>query len=468
MIMTHPRRDRGSLIIFAMVISLVIALSIASYISLGMSNLRISNRAFYANAAINLAETGLEQAMWSINKAVDGDASAWTGWTTDANGAWRNFSGFSLDANSSGNVRVYVRGHTLAMAPVIVARATITPSNGTPIDKWILVSLVKRSLFANGLVAKNTLTFSGGNAVVDSYDSRLGAYDAPLGGGARNKYARGSAGSASVSVSSFSLSNSNIFGYVSIGTADYSGLSVGPNGVVGDFGAANGSIDYSRVTTDFTTNFEDATAPSTGGYTIGAIGGAYTLPRLLDFPAADGKYYYNIPSISLSGPASRILDIDAGRDVVIRITTTSGTGISVSGNASIQVPASSSLSVYVANDVAIGGRGVLNSNDPWNFQLWATDNTSAVGTQNVSVSGNGQLNAVVYAPNADVTMNGGGSSGQVSGAVVANDIRVTGGSEFHYDEALSDMTDGNPFGISSWNELTTAAERALYSSVLSF
>lgn len=463
-----PAASRGSMLVVAMLLVAAIGISLVSYLNIGQTNLRISNRAFYANAAINLAETGLEQAMWSINKAVDGEASAWTGWTTDANNAWRNFSGFDFDANSTGNVRVYVRNHTLAIAPVIVARATITPFQGNPIEKWIRVSLTKRSLFANGLVAKETLTFSGGNASVDSYDSRLGAYNAALGGGTHNRYARGSAGSGSVAVNSFTLSNSDIWGYVSIGTSDYSGLDVGPNGTVGDFTTAAGTVDLSRVTTDFTTNFEDAVAPANAGYAIGAINGATALPRALDLPAADGKFYYDVTSISLSGPASRVLSIVANNDVVIRITGAGATGVSVTGNASIQVAPLATLALYAANNVSIGGNGIANSNDPAAFQLWSTKTAGSAGSQSVSVSGNGQLSAVVYAPNADVSMNGGGAAGSVYGAVVADTITITGGSEFHYDEALSDMTDGNPFGIASWNELTSGAGRSLYSSVLSF
>ncbi|WP_324726022.1 DUF7305 domain-containing protein [Actomonas aquatica] len=464
-----PSRRRGSLLVVAMLLLAAIGVSLASYLNIGQTNLRISNRAFYANAAINLAETGLEQAMWSINKAVDGAPNAWNGWSADANNAWRNFTGFDFDANSTGNVRVYVRNHTLGIAPVIVARATITPAQGDPIEKWIRVSLTKRSLFANGLVAKDTLTFSGGNASVDSYDSRLGVYNASLGAGANNRFPRGSAGSGSVAVNSFTLSNSDIFGYVSIGTADYSGLDVGPNGVVsGNFAAAAGTIDYSRVTTDFTTNFEDAAAPTTAGYSIGSINSAFTLPRALDLPAADGKFYYDVTSISLSGPSSRILSIAPGRDVVIRITSASGTGVSVGGNASIQVLGSATLELYAASNISIAGRGIANANDPAAFQFWSTRAAGAPGSQSVDISGNGQLSAVVYAPNADVSMNGGGVSGSVYGAVVSNTITINGGSEFHYDEALSDMTSGNPFGIANWTELTTSSARSLYSGILSF
>ena len=147
-----------------------------------------------------------------------------------------------------------------------------------------------------------------------------------------------------MNVNSFSLSNSSIYGNVSIGTPDYSGLNVGPNGLVGDFGTSAGTVDYGKMTTDFTTNFEDATAPTTGGYTIAAINSATTLPRGGDLPAADGTFYYDVSSISLSGAPSKVLNIGAGSDIVIRISAGTGsTGVSVSGNASIKVLAGASL-----------------------------------------------------------------------------------------------------------------------------
>jgi hypothetical protein len=455
--------------ITAMILTLAMGIALVSFLKLGQTTLEISNRAFHANAAMNLAESGLEQAMWSIGKAVDGDASAWTGWTTSGANARRKFTGFTYDANTTGYARVYVRNYALASAPTIIVRGTITPVSGPIIEKWVVVSLFQRSLFANGLVAKDTLTFSGGNAVVDSYDSRSGAYNAALGGGLFNRNDNGSAGSASVSVNSFTLSNSSIYGNVSIGTSDYTGLDVGPGGLVGAFGTSAGTVDYSKVTTDFTTNFEDAVSPATAGYTITGINSPTALPRFGDIPAADGTYYYDVPGIALSGAVAQKLDISAGMDVVIRITAAAGTtGVSVTGNASINVLAGGSLEMYTEADVLITGGGIANSNDPEAFMFYSTRVASASGSQSVSISGNGQLSAVVYAPNSNVTMNGGGASGHVYGAVVADNISVTGGSEFHYDEALASMTTGNPFGVSQWAELTSATQRNLYTSIMSW
>lgn len=462
-------RERGSVLLVALIFSVIIAISLNSFISLGKTNLNLSLRSFYGNSALNLAESGLEQAMWSINEAVEGGSDAWTGWTVSGDNAWKNFTGLDADANAAANVRVYVQNHTLSAAPVIIARSTITPVGSSSLEKWIKVRLTKRSVFANGLVARNSLRFSGGNAEVDSYDSRLGPYDAPLGMGLFNKYDRGSAGSASISVSSFTLSNSKIFGFAAIGTSDYSGLSVGPNGIIGSFGGAAGTIDYGRVATDFVTNFADVTAPSTAGYTIGAITSATVLPLGGHLPAADGKFYYNISSISLSGGPSKTLNIAPLAHVVIRITAAPGySGVKLTGNASINVLPLANLEMYVNCDVDIAGRGIANLNSPDAFHLRSTKVAGSVGVQDIKISGNGQLSAVVYAPNADVTLNGGGSSGGVFGSIIADNISVTGGSSFHYDESLPTTSSGSPFGVSNWQELTTVSQRAAYSGLLSF
>jgi Tfp pilus assembly protein PilX len=124
---------RGSVLIVAMILVAVIGISLASYLSLNMNSTRLSQRSYMATAAMNLADTGVEEAVWSINQAVGGGTGAWTDWasvgTTDRR---RNFSGFTLGAGLTGNVRVFVENANLTAAPRVAARATITPSSGVP------------------------------------------------------------------------------------------------------------------------------------------------------------------------------------------------------------------------------------------------------------------------------------------------------------------------------------------------
>lgn len=296
---TSPKR--GSLLIVAMLFSAIIALSLGSFLSLANQSSKLSYRSFYAGASMNAAETGLEQAMWAVNKRLAGETSVWTnnGWTiTAAGSARRTFTLDPLSGGATAQVKVLVSSASLAGAnPYVISRSIITPTRGAPIERWIRISLSKRSRFSNGLVAKDSIRLNGTNPYVDSYDSRLGAYDAPLAGGGTNRFARGTAGSSSIKADTFNLGNAKVWGSAIIGTKDSSGLKVGPQGSVGPFGTPAGTIVSANVQTEFTANFDDVAHPGAyagiGAYNIATINDTLTLPRLLDLPSADGKYYYN-------------------------------------------------------------------------------------------------------------------------------------------------------------------------------
>lgn len=485
--------QRGSVLIVSLLISAVIAIALASYLKLGANAMQLSHRALYSNAAINLAETGLEEAIWSINRALESDPDAWIGWEQPGTSLRkRTFDKFSLNQGITGEVTVYVE-HAFddpdavgPNAPVIHTRASLTPTIGAEIQKWVSVELTRRSLFSNGLLAKNRIQFNGNNAMVDSYDSRLGHYDEDLGNGKRNRFANGPAASISTETGkdiNFDQQNANIFGYVSVGTTKVDeGLKIGSQGTLsGDLNAAEGTIDYTRATPNFTANLADAAVPTLNGspLPITKIDSTIELPRQLDIDNGmlrseeEGEaYYINVGSIDLNG--GKTLTIKPGYKVVLFVTAAQGTlGINVGGNDSnyIKVSSGSSLSIYTAANVKIAGSGIINegsNSTPSSFMLWGTGtpvpDANKTQRQAIVIRGNGNLSAVVYAPNADVTASGGGSGGSISGAIVGNNIAIEGGSEFHYDQALADLNKGRPFGIGQWNELTTSEDRAKVAS----
>ena len=278
---------RGSLLITALILAAVIAISLGSFLNLAVQSSRLSYRSFYAGAAMNAAETGLEEGMWAVNKRLAGDTSVWSnnGWTIlDTGAVRRTFNLGTVSGGATASVNVYVSSANLVGAtPSVIARSIITPKSGPTIEKWINISLAKRSRFSTGLVAKDVIRFSGNNASVDSYDSRLGAYNASLGSGKYNKYDRGSAGSSSVEVASVDVGNADIWGFVVVGTSDETGVSMGKQGTIGPFGTPTGTKVGSHIMTDFTANFDDVSHPATytgsGAYTINGITGTTTLPR---------------------------------------------------------------------------------------------------------------------------------------------------------------------------------------------
>jgi hypothetical protein len=71
-----------------------------------------------------------------------------------------------------------------------------------------------------------------------------------------------------------------------------------------------------------------------------------------------------------------------------------------------------------------------------------------------TLNGNGEFTGVLVAPNAAITMNGGGNSAQdFTGALMVNSVRMNGHFNFHYDEALGRMPGNGRALITSWNEI---------------
>jgi Tfp pilus assembly protein PilX len=457
---TSPASRRGAVLIVALLLATGLAIAIGSYLSITKTNLKISGRAFHNNTAMNLAETGLEEALWSINRNLEGNAAAWTGWTRDGSEATRTFGPVDLGQNTVGSTRVHVSNtSTSGSAPVIAVRATVSPNNQAPIEKWVSVSLRKRSKFANGLVAKESIVFRGTNASVDSWNSVSGGTIVPYSAGVRLD--GGTVGSISVSVDAVLVKNADIWGYVATGFDDVTNTVGAGGSILGADSAAKdkttwdvATVDPDRVSTDFTSSMDPVTAPATT-YALGSVSNDLTLPRSGDTPAADGKYYYSTTSVSLT---NKTLTVTGSKNVVLVATGNVSTG---GGSGSIQINNGSRLELYAAADVTLSGNGVANgtssattavAQQPINFQIWGTNPTA----QNIDIKGNGVLSAIVYAPSAAVFING---NGDVLGSVVAKNVTMVGNAAFHYDESLADFGGSSPYGISRWTELTSAAQR---------
>lgn len=120
------------------------------------------------------------------------------------------------------------------------------------------------------------------------------------------------------------------------------------------------------------------------------------------------------------------------------------------GNKNVNILPGGSLILYVYGDIKISGNGSFNNQSthpsvsgamglPQNLIIFGTRKMDEA-PQSFTVSGNGVLSAAVYAPNADVTANGGGSSGAVYGAIVSRSITVHGSpGPFHADKNLGQV-----------------------------
>ena len=447
------RAQRGTLIVITMIFCSLLGIALTSYVVLNSQSLKLAQRSFFGAEAMNMAEAGMEEALWSFNQTWRGEAGAWDGWTISGNAATRTFTDFSLPSGASGSVKVYVDRYNppAAVQPKVLVEASVRlPTSDVVLTKTVEAKIKRRSYFAAGLVAKNSLKFSGNNASVDSWisdpdnDSSTAVipYDA-----ATNRRDKGSVGATAVTAT-IAVGNADIFGTAAVGDVNPTAISVGSNGKVGPFGTGNGVKDPANVATDFSANMEIVSNP-TGGTTVGSIGatlgtaGTTTMWRTGSLNHSV-TIYGNVTLVLTAGPGTQAVNL---------------TGID-----QITIAAGSTLTIYTEGDVKIAGNGLLNGNSaPDTFQLWGTSTSPTM--QDIQIAGNGALKGIVYAPNGDIKING---DGDVMGAVVGEEITLTGNALFHYDESLANWGANTPFGIYRWREITSPTEKASFATLLAF
>ncbi|MBI3887270.1 MAG: hypothetical protein HY302_16315 [Opitutae bacterium] len=371
------------------------------------------------------------------------------------------------DSHSTSTTTAAPAGSTSGLI-VIVVKATITPAagNGPSVSKYVEVTLSRRSYFGLGLVARDSITFAGTPAV-DSWNSDPdnSSATAAIAYSTTVRTSNATVATTSSAAGAVNIGNGDILGYLRTGGG---APTIGASGKV--HAAGSTLHNPARVSTDFSAAFPTVTVPSpsvTNSVTT-PITATTSFPRTGDSAASDGAYYYNFTSsalIDLTG-GSKVLTV-AQNCVFILNNHALLTAINLSGNASASINATASLQIYTNGNLSLAGNGVVNAATQHVKCLIFSTNTGT-SAQTISISGNGSLKACLYAPYADVTINGGGSSGGVYGSVIGKTIAMNGGCNFHFDESLQVGASTNPVRVGKWKELRTASERAAYESALSF
>jgi hypothetical protein len=152
---------------------------------------------------------------------------------------------------------------------------------------------------------------------------------------------------------------------------------------------------------------------------------------------------YQVTDLSMSGNDSLLV---LGTNVTLYITR----DFSMTGNSQVIIAPGASLKVFVGGDVNLAGNGIFNYTlDASHFSLYGLPTN-----HNIAISGNAAFTGVVYAPQADLVMNGSGNTiYDVVGAIVANTATLHGHFQFHYDEALGRAKIQSKYNVASWHEI---------------
>lgn len=411
---------RGSALLSVLIIAILMLGVLGAYLGAVTQEVRYSHLSRARFQAVNMSEAGLEHALNAMM------TKNWTGWLWNAANSSYNRT-FTMPGwnGEEGTIKVCVRKIN-SSNPEVIAE-TVLKHGGGEVTKQLHVTLEKRGLFANGITARRQINFKGNSVNIDSYSSSVGPYQF------NTRRDKGSVASALVTTdTTVSIQNADVFGYVATaGSNPY----VGPNGSIRGYDTPNGvNVDENRISRDFYAEFPSTDVPS--------FSGAYTsIGSSVGYHGTSTKY--RISSINLKNKDTLTIRGD--------VTMLVQGSIDVKGE--IVVEPNSSLTLYVEGSITVGGNGVVNqTNIPSNLVIYGLGSSGTL-----KLHGSGAMQGVVYAPNYDVELKGGGGTGAMHGAVVGDTVTINGNYEFHYDEDLDNFGGGGRLRVANWVELEPTA-----------
>lgn len=429
--------ERGAAMLAALCFSTVMAIALASYLSLCYRTLELSSRSVQGTQSVELAETGMEEALWALNK------NDWSSWTIVGTTATRTISGFTFDNNVTGRVELTVTSYNgTAGTRTVTVRGVTTDSDGQTMTRTLTSTSEQAPLFVNALAAtSSTVTFTSGGTV-DSYDSTLGTYASQTPGySAVIASDMTPSGSATVG-----LVNAQVKGYVA------SQFSTGPSysssaRLIGPSTPGTTKIDTSRISTSpYQPIFTIKTITGTGTTLSTPSGGSTTT---LGSPSDTTPRIYYSTGLNLTSTTKIIINGP------VRLVVSGSFYIGLNGGTpSIEVTSNGTLEVFAAGDIAIYGNGMNNKTlDPSRMVIYGT-NTLTVPDMNTTVPFYG----AIYTPNGNFTVAG---NSAIYGSVVAKKISFTGSApQVHYDVNLRNKVFtgvDTPYAISDWRESTNGS-----------
>jgi hypothetical protein len=455
-IASKPNRNDGNVIVIALFIAFILGLALASYLKLVDNRSRGVARSQLWNESMVVTEAGIEDALGFINKFVNISSQKITDWTSAyAVDNWQNSGNVYwvtryLDDTKTRYYTVYITN--VATGPIIRSTGYVPApawlSGGQPISRTVMIGTKTDSYFNAAMAALGTINLKGNNIATDSFDSSATNYPGYWTNTIRS--ANGDVVTDSVITNStLNVGNANVAGHIKTGPGGI--LAYNANCSVGDLPWVDSftpGIKPGWYTDDMNVLFKDVKIPNVTWWNAAGAGtgGPGTV---------NSKYYDHVFTSAASGGYYTLSD--SGNIYV-------GTNVTVT----IKVP--QTVGTFAPNYLYVAGTGASSGKfvayiDCANVTLGTDDkpqsglagNMAFLGTPNctsLSYKGNGDFTGVMYMPQADFQLAGGGS-GIVDfiGSSVTRTVQMNGHYHFHFDEALRKWSPDGAYIAALWVEL---------------
>ncbi len=388
---TLPDAARGSVTLVSLCLMTTLGIALASYLALTSRSAQLSIRLLNRERAQQLAQVGLEEALWALNQ------NNWAGSGAEGSTAWA-VSGANRTATltyalsgkgGSGQVVLTVANYasTGPTWPTIASTATVTLPSGETFTKSVQATTGPAPLFNNAIASADSYVSFVAGGTVDSWNSDpdnnsatpMVAYSFTAGTPVNYSAVVAGRGNGSYGVL---LTQATVRGYVATFglPVSYSTSGSPAASVVGPTTASGTAIDSARLGKSAFVPIADVftVTPPTLNVTsfnliqflLNLIGGVLNLPAgvnnckingdlTIDPP---GPLWAPTPNITIDKPIQMIVDGD----------------FTIRDNGRLTITSTGSLQLFVTGDVSIGGNGILNeTNDPKKLAIFSTSTATS-------------------------------------------------------------------------------------------
>ena len=413
-----------------LIMTMTIGTVVASYLGLLGSRYKVTKRSQCWNTAVPVLEAGIEEALTHLQDDANNPSA--NGWTLGTISGQQVYSKQRTFADGSYFlVNIYNGAAAASNTPYIYSTGFVPLpiSSTTFVSRTAKVTGTNQPLFKFAFAAISTIQLNGNGTAADSFNS--------------SNPALSTNGQYDPTKTSTNGNVASVYGPVDFGNHSISGsLYLGPSATT----TVSSSQVSGSINTDFNVSFPDVVLPTTswlpastttiGGITLLGItvGGTTTY----DFTTS-GDYY-------LSG--SSPIQVEPGVTVRVRVdsTTFNPSSIHIVSSSGI----SGTLILYqVAGSASMGGSVTVDSGRARNFYYYGLP-----GVTSITYGGSSSFIGVVYAPEANLTLNGGGNNNGIIGASITKSINAMNGHyDFHFDEDLLSSGPSRGYVVTSWKEL---------------
>lgn len=405
----HKSSDQGSALVITMTLGVILLVIVGSYLRLLGTQKNLVLRSESWNASLTMAEAGVEEALSQLNSgATNLSANGWGGAGSVFGPVARRLEGGSYSV---------IISNSSATKPVIYATGfTTVPVSGDSISRKVKLDVAKQVFSNVPLGTKKNINMNGNGVAVDSYDSSN-----PL---------LSTGGVFDPNKTSTNGNVASMGGVVNLGQHTINGsLYLGPSA---SFSGSKNNITGS-IYTDANVDFPDVTLPDVTWQTAPLSLGIHSFTTSGYYTVSDQFPVVVQPGVTVTLKVETSVSYSPASVQISGGTTNSGT-------ANIYLNGPPSLTIA-------GNTAVDASNRPENLRYYGMPSLTSI-----TFSGNSSFVGVIYAPGADVTLNGGGNNNGLVGSLIANSITMNGHYAIHYDESLA--TNGPAiYVIQSWQEL---------------